>query len=225
MFPVEFEYQSVITVRKRSLGQGNVSTRFCHSVHGKGGGRGSLYDVISCLAAWSMFLPEGVSVPGPMFLLRGGLCWGSLSDVGLCQKWGFCQGGFLSGGGGPCQEERVSVRRRGSLSGRGGLCQAEGVSVRRRGSLSGVVGLCQEEGVSVYGVSVRRGSLSGGGSLSLPYTVDERVVRILLEYSLSFFIIFDITEKKLKEFWNILSCQGFGFISVMSNIIKKSKVT
>ena len=33
----------------------------------------SLYDVTSCLAAWSL-VPSGVSVPGPMFFQGGGLC-------------------------------------------------------------------------------------------------------------------------------------------------------
>ena len=57
----------VITARKRSLGKGNVFTRlsFCSW-------EGSLYDVTSCLAAWS-HVPSGVgvSVSGPMFLLGG----------------------------------------------------------------------------------------------------------------------------------------------------------
>ena len=55
----------ICTARKRSLGQGNVFTRMCHSVHG---GRGSLYDVTSCLAAWSHVLSGG-SVSGPMYFL------------------------------------------------------------------------------------------------------------------------------------------------------------
>ena len=42
-------YEQVITTRKRSLGQGNVFTHVCYSVHR---GRGSLYDVTSCLVAW-----------------------------------------------------------------------------------------------------------------------------------------------------------------------------
>ena len=46
----------IFTARKRSLGQGNVFTRMCHSVHG---GRGSLYDATSCLAVWSHVLSGG----------------------------------------------------------------------------------------------------------------------------------------------------------------------
>ena len=48
-----------ITVRKRSLGQGNIWTvRVSHSVH-EGWGGGSLHDVTSCLSACPMFLPGG----------------------------------------------------------------------------------------------------------------------------------------------------------------------
>ena len=76
-------YEQVITTRKRSLGQGNVFTHVCYSVHR---GRGSLYDVTSCLVAWS-HVPSGVSVSGPMFL-PGDLCpEGTLSEGsvrGLC---------------------------------------------------------------------------------------------------------------------------------------------
>ena len=65
----------IITTRKRSLGQGNVFTHGCPSVHGGG----SLYDVTSCLVAWSHVPSRGVSVSGPMFL-RGGLCQGEPLD-------------------------------------------------------------------------------------------------------------------------------------------------
>ena len=51
----------IFTARKRSLGQGNVFTRVCHSI---------LHDDTSSLAAWSQ-VPSGGSVFGPMFLLRG----------------------------------------------------------------------------------------------------------------------------------------------------------
>ena len=73
-------------ITKLKFGQGNVFTHVCHSVH-RGGG-GSLYHVTPFLVTWS-YVPsrEGVSVPGPMYLL-GGLCsWchvhsrGSISSV------------------------------------------------------------------------------------------------------------------------------------------------
>ena len=81
----------IFTVRKRSLGQGNVFICVCHSVHRVGGGRrGSLYDVISCLAAWShipswdLFLWShvslGLSVSRHTFLLGSLLGGGSLRD-------------------------------------------------------------------------------------------------------------------------------------------------
>ena len=47
---------TVITTRKRSLGQGNVFTPVCHSVHGEGS--------LMSLGSW---------LPGPILLL-GGLC-------------------------------------------------------------------------------------------------------------------------------------------------------
>ena len=65
----------MITARKRSLGQGNVFTRVCHSVHG---GEGGL--CMMSLPVWlpgPMFLP-GVSVSGPMFFRgEGSLSQGS----------------------------------------------------------------------------------------------------------------------------------------------------
>ena len=77
-----------------------------------------------------------------------------------------------------------------------------GGSLSEVGSLSGVRGLCQEEGVSVYGVSVRRGiSVRSGVSVFPHHTVDERVVRILLEYSLSFLSYLTSQKKKSKEFY------------------------
>ena len=51
---------------------------------------GSLYDVTSCLAAWSHVPSGGVSVSGPMFLLRGSLSRG----LALCSGVGV--GGCLS---------------------------------------------------------------------------------------------------------------------------------
>ena len=83
------ELNILITTRKRSLGQGNVFTRVCHSVH-----KGSL-------TVW---------LPGPMFLLGGLRPGGSLSGWGslsrgisveginvragrvVCPVGGLCQG-------------------------------------------------------------------------------------------------------------------------------------
>ena len=58
---------SVPYAHSRSLGNGNVFTHVCNSVH-----RGPLYDVTSCLVAWS-------HVPS------GGLCpWSHVPSRGLC---------------------------------------------------------------------------------------------------------------------------------------------
>ena len=66
-----------------------------HSVHGRWVGGGSLYDVTSCLAAWS-HVPSRVSVSGSMFL-PGGLCPG-----GVSVQRSFCPG-EVSVPGGLCQ--------------------------------------------------------------------------------------------------------------------------
>ena len=124
---------------------------------------GSLYDVTSCMAALSQFLPaEGVFVPGSMFLRAGGspskgvsvqaICpWGSLSrmvsfqgffvqegslSVGVSVQQGLCPGGLCPAG--LCPGGSLS---RGSLS--------RGVSVQG-GLCSG--GVCR--GVFVRGFSV-----------------------------------------------------------------------
>ena len=79
----------LITVRKRSLGQGNVFKSMYQSFCSQGG---SLYDVTSCLAAW-FHVPSG-----------GSLCLVPCSFPGvsvqgaLCPRVGLCQGGFLSRG-------------------------------------------------------------------------------------------------------------------------------
>ena len=86
----------------------------------------SLYDVTSCLAAWSHVLPRGSSswsnVPSRRAYVQGGLWgWGSLSGDGvLCLEMGLS-----------VWEWGVSVQR-GSLS-RRGLCPGRSMS---KGDLS-----------------------------------------------------------------------------------------
>ena len=60
---------SISTARKRSLGQGNVFTPVCHSVHSGG----ILYDVNSCLAEGGSLSTRG-SLKG--ISIQGGLCLG-----------------------------------------------------------------------------------------------------------------------------------------------------
>ena len=83
--------RGVITARKRSLGQGNDFTGVCLSTGG------SLYDVTSCLAAWShvpsrgplSLAPcsfQGVSVPGRMFFLGGFSVQGNLCPEGSLSR-------------------------------------------------------------------------------------------------------------------------------------------
>ena len=61
----------LITASKRSVGQGNVFTHVCHSVYS---GRGSLYDVTSCLAAWS-HVPSGRGLCLLSHVPSGGYPW------------------------------------------------------------------------------------------------------------------------------------------------------
>ena len=68
---------AVITARKRSLGQGNIFTPVCHSVH-MGGMRG--YSVGGCMVARGvcMVAPRGACVVAPRgcaWLLGGGHGW------------------------------------------------------------------------------------------------------------------------------------------------------
>ena len=75
-----------ITVRKRSLGQGNICTVACQSFCPWGG---SLHDVTSCLSVCPCSF-QGFSVSGPMLLPRG-LCLGSLCP-GVSVQGNLCQG-------------------------------------------------------------------------------------------------------------------------------------
>ena len=73
-----FKFHAVFTARKRSLGQGNIFTPVCHSVHGGGG-------------AWS----QGVGVPGRGVPGRG-VCSGGVPASG---GGGTCSQGCLLPGG------------------------------------------------------------------------------------------------------------------------------
>ena len=79
----------VITTRKRSLGQGNIFTPVCHSVHGGGG-----YPSIHCRWYPSMPCSKGVCYPS-MPCSRGG-AW---SGEGLLPGGGLLLGGVYSQGG------------------------------------------------------------------------------------------------------------------------------
>ena len=70
----------IITARKRSLGQSNVFTGMCHSVHGGG----------LCMMSLPLWLT------GPMFLQGGSL---SLVPCSFQVGGGLCPGGSLSKGG------------------------------------------------------------------------------------------------------------------------------
>ena len=112
----------IIAVRKRSLGQGNVFRSMCQSFWSE---RRSLYDITSCLTAWSH-----VSSRAPLSLVpcsfqgvsvQRGLCLGSLSRRLFVQE-GLCFWGAMS---------RGSLKKDGSLSGGSLLRGAPGGSLSR----------------------------------------------------------------------------------------------
>ena len=103
----EFWAKSIITARKRSLGQGNIFTPVCHSVHRREGacmvaGGACLVALWGCL--WLLGGVHGCS-RGHAWLLCGGVCgcWGvcMVAPGGLhsCSGVGAC---MVAPGGGTC---------------------------------------------------------------------------------------------------------------------------
>ena len=88
-----------ITARKRSLGQGNIFTSVCHSVHGRGmHARGDVH-VGVCVHAWGTCVVGGVHARGCACL--GGAWQGSMGG-----------GGVHGQGGGECAwQERRPLQR------------------------------------------------------------------------------------------------------------------
>ena len=75
----------VITARKRSLGQGNIFTPVCHSVHG-GGGRGA------CVAGGRVWLGGACVARGAC--MAGGVCVaGGMHGQGVHGQGGTCMAG------------------------------------------------------------------------------------------------------------------------------------
>ena len=110
----------LITARKRSLGQGNILTRVCHSVH-RGGVRGfrEAYMVVGghawllwggvCMVAGGYAWLLGMCVVvGGMHGCRGCVCgcWGACMVAGgMCGCWG----GMRDCGGGMCGCQGVCI--------------------------------------------------------------------------------------------------------------------
>ena len=148
---VLFSIGRIFTIRKRTLGQGYIFTgvyqSFCPQT-GFGGGS-SLYDVTSCLAAWS-------HVPSVWHL-----CLVSCSFSGICVQ-GFSVQGV-------CVQGCVSVQGKGSLSS-GVSVHGEGVSVKEdlcagvsvQRSLSKNVSLSRGERSLFRGVSAQASLCPGG---------------------------------------------------------------
>ena len=102
----------LVTARKRSLGQGNIFTPVCHSVHKGGGVSQHALQVVSQHAlqqggAWSRgSAPGGCLVWGSA--PKGGGAWsGGVCSQGECLVWGglLHEGGTWSGGGWWCLVE------------------------------------------------------------------------------------------------------------------------
>ena len=102
----------IVTVRKQSLGRGTIFLPVCLFTGG------SLYDVTSCLAAWS-HVPSGGSLSlvtcsfGGLYLgvsVQGVSVWGSLSGGSLSR--GFLSGGSLSRRVSSWQRTHHTVRSR-----------------------------------------------------------------------------------------------------------------
>ena len=92
-----------ITARKRSLGQGNIFTSVCHSVHRRGvRARGGVH-VGVCVHAWGTCVVGGVHARGCACL---GGAWQGACVVGVCmarekgsvrgRKDGHCSGVYAS---------------------------------------------------------------------------------------------------------------------------------
>ena len=122
------DFYLVITVRKRSLGQGNVFTPVCHSVHMGG----SLSYHASQVTWQEGSLSRGVTVQRGVSVQEG-LCPEGVSVQGVSVQGSLCpEGGSLSRG----SLTRGSLSRGGSLP-RGSLSRGS----LSRGSLSR--GLCK----------------------------------------------------------------------------------
>ena len=74
----KIKIRTIFTIRKRSLGQGNIFTPVCHSVHGEG------------RRAWLLWGGHAWLLRGDAWLLRGG------GGMRGCSQWG-CVHGCLGG--------------------------------------------------------------------------------------------------------------------------------
>ena len=177
-----FKIEIVITARKRSLGQGNIFTPVCHSVHRRG--------VHGC---------EGVCV----VVGRHAWLWGGMHGWLGGHVW--LQGGMCGCQGGMCGYQGVCMVARGHVWLRGGTCMVAGGMHGCWGACMVAWGVCMVAGDAwlprgmrgCWGhVWLQRDGVHGcRGCAWLPQgcvvvggvhrirrdTVNERVVRILLE--------------------------------------------
>ena len=213
-----------ITARKRSLGQGNIFTPVCHSVHRGGhawllwGGHAWLLwgDVHGCSRGSCV-----VALGGHAWLLWGGMCGCSGGHVWLL--WGACMVAWGRGmhgclGGGACM---VAWER--------GMCGCSGGDVWLLGGC--MVGVCVwllqgacmvALGVCMVALGGVHGCSWGGGhawdTMRHGDMVNERAVRILLEcilvllyLRLSFKLPFEFFVKmyRICHFTGTFSCSSF----------------
>ena len=108
----QYKYLRFVTARKRSLGQGNVFTRVCHSVHGGWGlhSGGSA----SGRSASRGDLHQGGLYPGGGSASRRGICiqegGGSSSRRGVCIHEGDLHPGGGSASKGVCLQGGLHLR-------------------------------------------------------------------------------------------------------------------
>ena len=82
----------IVTASKRSLRQGNVFTRTCHSVRGAGGG------FPACITGHMTSIQE-VGLPTWWVCLRGGVCIQGQGAKGVCVQGGLHRGESTYKGG------------------------------------------------------------------------------------------------------------------------------
>ena len=108
----------IFTARKRSLGQGNVFTPVCHSVHrGSLSGGGEVCPGGLCLGgspAGGRVSVQGGLCPGVVSAQGGGsVCPGGLCLGGLCPEGSLPRGISVQGGRGSVQEDPTRMVKSG----------------------------------------------------------------------------------------------------------------
>ena len=100
-FPGTLFGNHIITARKRSLGQGNIFTPVCHSVHRGGGVRGCLGGVCVVAPGGACMVASGGGICGCLGG-RAWLLWGGMCGCSGGHAWLLGGHAWLLPGGGVC---------------------------------------------------------------------------------------------------------------------------